>query len=73
MRKIFVIAVVAILLVATCTAIEQPQCYKNVKVPAWYLDLVKNQSNTIHAVQWQNTGFVMPNLAGLKGLQARHG
>jgi len=71
MRKILVIAVVAILLVATCTAIEQPQCYKNVKVPAWYLDIMKNQ--TPHTVQWQNTGFVMPNLAGLKGLQARHG
>ena len=73
MRKILVIVIVAIMLVTTCTAIEQPHCYKDVKPPAWYLDMVKDQSQGHHAVQLQNTGFVMPDIGGLKALQARHG
>ncbi len=73
MRKILVIVIVALMIVTTCTAIEQPPCYKNVKPPSWYLEMVKNQNQGGHAVQLQNTGFVMPDLGGLKSLQSRHG
>lgn len=72
MRKIVIFAVVALVLVATCTAIEQPHTYKNVKPPAWYLDSMKNQSQGNPPFSWQNAGVVMPDLSGLKALQAKH-
>lgn len=68
MSKIFVIAVVALMCVATCTAIEQPDCYKNVKPPVWCLCIQSFEENNSTV---QSTGFVMPSLDGLKALQSR--
>ena len=70
------VALAALLIATTVSAIEQPACYKNVKPWGWG-PMPDKTNQSIVQVSGVNTqvipGFVMPDIKELKELQARFG
>lgn len=68
-KTVIIIAVVVMLTITACSAITQPPCYKNIKVPSNYKNISSFGTVNITCVKSGSVFARVPDISWLKNVQ----